>query len=234
MKNKKHVMVIAAHPDDEVLGCGGAIIKHVNAGDEVCIIVLADGVTSRIYDPLVSRTIELKQAKMAIAMRKKEFFRAAKILGVKSSNCFWLGLPDQRLDAVPLLDIIKQIEKISAKICPDIVYTHHWGDLNRDHRVCCEAAMTAFRPSRSKVEFYCFEVSGNMGLLPPIKMNKFEPDRFVDISSFIEGKVKALSAYKSELRDYPLPLSQKSVLKTAKMRGKKKKVKFAETFVSWR
>lgn len=230
----KKVLVVAAHPDDEVLGCGGAVVKHIKAGDEVYIIALADGVTARIYQSNISRKEELKRCKKEIDIRKKEFFAASRTMGVKKVNLFVHNLPDQRLDAVPLLDVIKLIERLAKRISFDLVYTHHWGDLNKDHRVCCEAVLTAFRPNRlgsNKVSIFCFEISGNMNILPPANANRFSPNYFVNISSCFPVKLKAVRAYKSELRSYPHPFSPENISKIAKNRAKGKKFKFAEAYV---
>lgn len=228
-----NVLVVVAHPDDEVLGCGGTIVKHIKAGDEVYVLVLADGATSRLYDPCVSRVNELKMYKKMIDIRQKEFIVAAKIMGIKRQNLIRHNLPDQRLDAIPLLDIIKMIENCSREVLFDFVYTHHWGDLNKDHRVCFEAVLTAFRPRRQKIKsikLYCFEIPGNMNLLPPFPLNRFRPNYFVDITNLVGLKIKALKAYRSELRNYPDFLSPESILILAKKMGRNKGYKFAEAF----
>jgi len=232
VKNNK-VLVVAAHPDDEVLGCGGAIIDHIKNGDEVHIVTLTDGVTARIYQPAISRKVEIKKHKKAIANRRAEFYKAAQIMGVKKQNCYYLGLPDQRLDAFPLIDIIKQIEKVAAKIRPNVVYTHHWGDLNRDHRVCYEAVLTAFRPGKQvneKISMFCFEIPGNMNVLAPVQVNKFNPNHLIDITSHIQTKIDALDAYKSETSDWPHPRSRQAVKNLAKTRGRIKGMDYAEGF----
>jgi len=232
-KTTKKVLVVVAHPDDEVLGAGGAIIKHIQAKDDVYIVVLADGVTSRVYQSNISRGKELQKHKDIVAVRRNEFFRAIKIMGVKRQNCYWFGFPDQRLDILPLLDVVKPIEQIAAKFIFDVIYTHHWGDLNKDHRVCCESVLTAFRPSRQigkKTSMLCFEISGNMNVLPPQSTNKFQPDCFVDITPHISTKMKALRTYNSELRSYPNPTSPQSVLELSKARARTKKYMHAEAF----
>lgn len=200
MKNKK-IMVIAAHPDDEILGCGGTIAMHIKKGHDVYIIILSDGVTSRKFHPSVSRQKELKMYGNLVNRRKREFFNAMEIMGVKIKNCFLLNHPDQRLDTIPLLTTVKKIEELSNAIRPDIVYTHHWGDVNKDHRLCFEAALTSFRPKRQvkmKTSLFCFSIIGNMSVLPPFKLNKFRPTHFVPIKPYFSQKFKALSAYKSE------------------------------------
>jgi len=230
---QKKILVIVAHPDDEVLGCGGTIVKHVLAGDEVSIIVLADGVTSRYYDPNIKRAKEEQKYKRLINIRLQEFFAAVSILGVKKNKCHCLGYPDQRLDALPMLDIIKRIENASKEINPDIIYTHHWGDLNMDHRICYEASMTAFRPSKKineKKSIYCFEINGNMDFLAPLVANKFQPNHFIDVTACIQVKIKALKAYASEPLVFPSLLSPENIMALAIRRGRKKNFKYAEAF----
>ncbi|KAF0135258.1 MAG: LmbE-like protein [Candidatus Saganbacteria bacterium] len=225
----KRVLVVVAHPDDEILGCGGTIAKHIQVGDEVRIIVFGDGVTSRHYFPNRLK----KQDKKSVGMRKNEFFKAINLLGVKKENCSYFVLPDQRLDALPLLDIVKRVEKLTEKNAPDIVYTHHWGDLNKDHRVVCEATLTAFRPGRQIVKnatIFCFEIPGNMDILPPKSANTFKAEYVENVSDFIEVKLKALKAYESELQDYPHPFSPQAVEELAQKRGKAQKYKYAEAF----
>ncbi|MFA4884225.1 MAG: PIG-L family deacetylase [Desulfotomaculaceae bacterium] len=229
----KNVLVVVAHPDDEAFGCGGTILKHVQAGAEVRLIALADGVTSRVYRHGVSRESEIKKYSKLILKRKRELFRSAAILGIKRKNCYALGLADQRLDSISLLDIVKEIERIVAGTDPDIIYTHHWGDINRDHRVCCEAVLTAFRPSKEPVKkraVFCFEIPGNMDCLPPIEINKFKPDNVVNISSYIQSKKAAIRTYKEELKEFPSPLSLRAVVDNCRQRGKENKYGYAEAF----
>ena len=145
-----------------------------------------------------------------------------------------LGLPDQKLDTLPLLDIVKKIENITAQEIPELVYTHHFGDLNKDHRICCEAVLVALRPTREgtgNMLIYSFEIPGNMGVLPPLVSNKFVPDHFVDIADQVQTKIKAFERYKDELRDYPNPLSTQALLELAAARAKKPGLKYAEAFV---
>ncbi len=230
---KKNVLVVVAHPDDEVLGCGGTIAEHTRQGDSVYIIALADGVTSRKYNPNIVRREELQNHAKQIKTRKDEFLNAIRVLGVKEQNCYLFGFPDQRMDSIPLLDIVKRIEYVVQNIKADIIYTHHWGDLNKDHRITFEATLTAFRPSRrnkNNEKLYCFEIPGNMNCFPPVELYKFNPKHFVNISDFIDKKMLALKAYLSEAAIFPQATSKEKVLELAKIRGKKIKCKYAESF----
>src|SRR5262245_49245397 len=125
------VLVIAAHPDDELLGVGGTVAKHTAAGDHVVSVVMSEGASAR-YEEVAARGLQAAGE------------AAAKILGVRELR--FLGLPDQRLDTLPILEVIQSIEKVVDAVVPDVVYTHHWGDVNRDHRVVSEAVMVACRP----------------------------------------------------------------------------------------
>ena len=145
------VLVIAAHPDDEVLGCGGTIARHIKKGDEVHVVILAEGVTSR--DKFRDRKKRLKEIKNLSLSAKKSH----KILGTKSLKLF--DLPDNRMDSVDLLDIVKIVEKEVNLIRPKIIYTHHISDLNIDHSITHQAVITACRPepkkSVKKICTYC-------------------------------------------------------------------------------
>ena len=229
-----NILIVAAHPDDEVLGCGGAIVKHVMAGDKVHLLVFTDGVTSREYTPGISEARLMKLCSKKIKIRKNEFYKAAKILGVKKRDISFYDLPDNRMDSIPLLDIIKRIEIISLKIKFDIIYTHHWGDVNIDHRKCLEAVLTAFRPSRrpgNTIAIYCFEIPGNMDVLPPFAENKFDPDHYVDISDSIDTKRNAINAYLNELKNLPPDLKIEKIMEHSRKRGKEYGVKYAEAYV---
>lgn len=143
----RSVLVVAAHADDEALGCGGAIAKHSSVGDTVHVVFVADGVTSR---PGVGGA--------ELAQRQQATEAASHILGIRSIT--FLGLSDNRLDSLPLLDIVQPLEAIVAQLSPELVYTHHYGDLNVDHRVTHQAVMTACRPMPGATvrEILTFEV----------------------------------------------------------------------------
>ena len=131
------VLVVAAHPDDEVLGCGGTIARHALDGDDVFILILAEGATSR--DGNTASTFSAEVTALQTAATK-----AAEILGVAPPR--FLGLPDNRLDSLDLLDVVKAVEAVISEISPTIVYTHYVGDLNIDHQIAFRAVITACRP----------------------------------------------------------------------------------------
>lgn len=212
----KRVMVIAAHPDDELLGCGGTIARHTDEGDEVCIVIVCEGESLR-YDGLcVNQDAATKQA--------------AQILGVDQVHT--LKFPDQKLDIYCLVDVITAIEKIVEVFKPQIVYTHYSGDLNRDHRIVFEAANVALRPfSKYLEEFYSFYIVGSTELA----YNKnFEPDTWVDISKTLQKKLDAFACYKSEVREYPHPRSLRGLENFAKYVGNQCYMEAAEMFMTVR
>jgi N-acetylglucosamine malate deacetylase 1 len=213
----KTVLVVAAHPDDEVLGCSGTIARHVDNGDKVHVVFMSDGVTSRTY----TNHKEVKE-------RKQAAINACHILGVKRKPIF-LEFPDNRMDTIALLDIVQTLEKVINKIEPGVVYTHHSGDLNIDHKITNQAVMTACRPQPGFCvrEIYSFEVLSSTEWLTN---NPFIPNYFVDISDALELKVLAIKAYNSELRSFPHARSIESIKALAKYRGASVGVSAAESF----
>jgi len=220
----KTILVIAAHPDDEVLGCGGTIARLTSEGSNVYTLILGEGVTSR------DRKRDLAKRENEIAELKKQAENANRILGVKKVYTF--DFPDNRFDSVPLLDIIKTIEKIKEDIKPDIVFTHHHGDLNIDHQITFKAVMTAFRPTKDQSvrEIYSFEIPSSTEWNAPSSLTYFMPDYFVDVNKSLEIKINALKEYKMELRDFPHPRSLRAVELNAKQWGVKMGFEAAEAF----
>lgn len=218
----KRVLVVAAHPDDEVLGCGATMARHAAAGDAVCVLILGEGVTSRKGMPAPRRKAALKSLQAAA----KE---AASRLGVK--RLVFKGFPDNRFDTVARLDIVHAIEAVVADWKPEIVYTHGAYDLNVDHQVCAEAVKTATRPlpgSRVR-EVYSFEVpSSTEWRFDPAAA--FHPDLFIDVSATLERKLHALAAYEPEMRSFPHPRSPEYVKALALVRGGQSGLAAAEAF----
>lgn len=219
------ILVIAAHPDDEVLGCGGAIARHVRQGDRVAVVILAEGVTSRS----ASRNPELDGKELqAIATMARH---ANEILGVQDLTLH--GLPDNRMDSLDLLDVVKVIEQHLDRLHPDVVYTHHGGDVNVDHRVVYQAVVTACRPQpgHSVKTLLSFEVPSSTEWQPPLLGPSFAPNWFADITDTLSVKLKALSAYESEMRDWPHPRSLKAIEHLACWRGAMVGREAAEAFM---
>jgi LmbE family N-acetylglucosaminyl deacetylase len=216
----KKVLVIAAHPDDEVLGCGGTIARHINEGDEVSVIFMADGVAAR-DGSLFEKDLHVRYIAAS---------NACKILGVKQT--FSLGFPDNRMDTIALLDIVKNVEKVINEIQPRIIYTHHAGDLNIDHQITHQAVMTACRPQPGFCvkEIFNFEVLSSTEWSTPSVNNIFAPSLYVDISSTFDKKNTALECYNEEMRKFPHSRSIEAVEALAKYRGATVGVGLAEAF----
>ena len=180
----KNILVIAAHADDEVLGCGGTLAKHSEEGDRVGIILMTDGVSSRQF----ASQAEIKK-------RSANRSAAFSILGVELVENF--SFPDNALDSIPLLEVAQAIEKAAASFGkPDIIYTHWSGDLNIDHQIVSKAVLTAFRPLHgNSQEIYGFEVLSSTGWQSPERT--FSPRLYVDIADEIDTKLKACLLYTS-------------------------------------
>jgi N-acetylglucosamine malate deacetylase 1 len=218
----KKVLVIAAHPDDEVLGCGGAIAKHVSQGDEVHLVFMSDGVKSR------SQFLEenLKQRMNASKL-------AQSLLGITSSQ--YLDFQDNRMDSIALLDIIQKLEPIIDNLKPSVVYTHHHGDLNIDHQLTHSAVITACRPvpNFSVREIYGFEVLSSTEWSNS-QQSIFRPTFYTDITKHISKKISAAKAYQEEMRDPPHSRSIKHIEILAQHRGYSIGVDMAEAFEVYR
>jgi LmbE family N-acetylglucosaminyl deacetylase len=196
------VAVIGAHPDDELLGAGGTLARHVEAGDEVYAVVVADGATSR-YPAELTAALE-KQAR-----------QAAEVIGFASLRL--LALPDQRLDTVPLIELTQQLEAVLDDIDPGIVYTHFPEDVNADHGVVARCVWTACRPYRRPQvrRFALFETPSSTEWAWPLPGTRLQPNLFVDITDTLEIKIAAMARYQTELREYPHPRSGRALRERA-------------------
>lgn len=214
------VLVIAAHPDDETYGLGGTIAHHTQAGDHVTILILTEGVTAR------HGMTELQE----MAARK-----ACAVLGVEDLH--FAGLPDQRIDGMPLLEVIKPIHRLVKELRPGIVYTHHRGDANQDHRTVFAATLVAVRPfgDNSVRRVLCYEVPSSTEWGPPFAEWGFLPNAFADIGATLDTKLRAIEAYRetfqSEVKSFPHPRSPQAVQVYAQQRGVSVGVQAAEAFI---
>lgn len=218
------VFIVAAHPDDEVLGCGGSIGRHADAGDHVQVLIVAEGATSRQQQRNRGQ-VNAELSDLARAAQK-----AGEILGAAGVEL--LDLPDNRLDSLDRLDLIKIIEARIESYQPQIVYTHHSGDVNVDHRRLHEAVVTACRPTPGHCvrRLLSFEVASNTEWQPPGSAPAFQPNWFVDISAQWERKQLALEAYASEMRPWPHARSIQALEHLARWRGAQVGVEAAEAF----
>jgi len=214
-----NILIVVAHPDDEVLGCGGAIARHAAAGDKVYILIMSEGAMSRVGVDSKERT-QLVEAAVC----------AAKILGAEPPTL--IGLPDNRLDSIALLDVIKKIEESIAKISPTVVYTHQGNDLNQDHRVVHQATITACRPVPGSVvnRVLGFETLSSTEWSSKSFGLPFNPTHFLDISANLSTKLAALKCYKNEMREFPHPRSIEAVCALAQLRGSHSGTIAAEAF----
>lgn len=210
--NKK-VLVVAAHPDDEILGCGGTIIKHSLNGDDVYVLIMAEGLTSRD----ISRNVDYRKNEL-IELHSKSI-EAAKIMGVKEVRL--LSFPDNRMDGVELLDVVKKIEEIVELVKPEIVYTHHAGDVNIDHTVTHNAVITACRslPDCTVKTLLFFETLSSTEWQMMTSDKMFYPNWYENITDVFDKKIEALKCYDSEMREYPHPRSYINVEHLARYRG---------------
>lgn len=190
----KQVLVVAAHPDDEILGLGGTIARHVAEGDRVTTVIIADNGTARYEDDTISSV-------------RQNAYEAAHRLGVE--KVLFAGFADQKLDTLPILEITQWIEKVVKDIQPQIIYTHHRGDMNRDHQIVQEATLTAARPySTPYVErILCYETPSSTEWAGSYPEKQFIPNLYVDITPYLEQKLYAMSAYATELGTFPHPRS---------------------------
>ncbi|WP_142414608.1 PIG-L deacetylase family protein [Hathewaya massiliensis] len=218
----KKILVIAAHPDDEILGVGGTVLKHTKDGDECFGIILGEGMTSR-YDKR-----ELAESHRVEELHE-DTYKSAEFVGYK--NVYIESLPDNRFDSIPLLDIVKIIEKYIEKIKPDIIYTHFGGDLNIDHKITFEAVLTATRPIGEEYvkEIYAFETVSSTEWNFNNNTN-FNPNYFIDVTETLDEKLKAMECYQSELREFPHPRSNENLKHSALKWGSVISRKYAEAF----
>ncbi len=216
----RQVLVVSAHPDDETFGLGGTIASHIRQGDQVSVLFLTDGVTARhnVTEP------------QKVAARK-----ACSELGVVGVH--FAGLPDQRLDDTPLLEIIKPISDLVKELRPQVLYTHHRGDANQDHRAAFAATLVAVRPfDGNPVErVLCYEVASSTEWGPPFSDWAFVPNVYVDIHATLDNKLRAVEAYRetfqSEVKAFPHPRSPEAVRIYAQQRGVGVGMQAAEAFV---
>ncbi|MEH7076919.1 PIG-L deacetylase family protein [Neobacillus drentensis] len=208
----KTVLVIAAHPDDEILGSGGTIKKLVNDGYKVITVIAAKG---------------RKEEEHHI---KQFMLQANNSLGV--DEVIFLEFPNLLLETIPLVKIIKSIEDLLDKYKPATILTHHYGDTNRDHQILFQAVLTAARPipGKNPIEILCFETVSSSEWSQHTNDKEFKPNFFVDITNTFDDKIQSLQFYDVEMRPFPHPRSYEGVTYLAHVRGMTVGVKYAEAF----
>lgn len=220
------VLVIAAHPDDEVMGLGGTIAKLSSQGTECHLLIVTDGSSSQYRDS--DHLHEIIEAK------KLETKSCADLLGFKSIHNG--ELLDMKLDKTPHIVINQVIEKVIDEVQPDTVFTHFWGDVNRDHQEVYKSTLVVVRPVMGQVvkELYCYRVPSSTEWTPNKADTMFMPNVFVDITDFAEQKYKAFACYSTEQREYPHPRSVQYLREMDKAAGLRVGLLAAEEFVMLR
>jgi len=220
---ENNILVVVAHPDDEVLGCGGTVSRLAAEKNNIYIAILGEGITSRDEK-------DKKASKGGVDELKRISCEVSKKLGAK--GIFHFDLPDNRFDTVPMLDIVKKVEKLIEELAPSTVFTHYSSDINIDHQITSRAVLTAARPigGNPVKEIYMFETPSStewaFGQIKP----DFQPDVFYDISNTLENKIQALEMYESEMRDFPHPRSPKALTAIAQRWGSVSGSTAAEAF----
>jgi len=208
--------VVAAHPDDELLGCGGTVALHVKAGDAVTAVIACEGESLRYGPDGVGQTEHTQ--------------RAAAALGV--TDVRRLGFADQRLDTVTLTDIIGPLEQVVRDVQPQVVYCQYGGDVNRDHEILFKALLVATRPTEPAIQaVYAFDTASSTEWAFP---RSFAPDTWVDISQTLDQKIAAMACYESEVRPYPHPRSLDGLRHRAQAWGNQHCMDAAEVFMTVR
>jgi LmbE family N-acetylglucosaminyl deacetylase len=214
--NAKRVLVIAAHPDDELLGVGGTIALHADAGDAVISVVVAAGKLKHDADGAHNVLAQAREA--------------AAVLGVGDIRL--LDFPDQALDRFSLVDIITPLEAVVAEVQPQIVYVQYGYDINRDHQILFQAALVATRPLEEFIEaIYAFDTASSTEWAFP---RSYIPDTWIDITATLDRKLAAMACYRTELRDWPHPRSLHGLRVKAEAAGAQVACPAAETFMTVR
>lgn len=219
-----NILVVAAHPDDELLGVGGTIAKHVEAGDTVYALILGEGQTSRFdrREDAGTRIVEELHGNTLEADRQ---------VGIKET--YFENFPDNRFDSVALLDIVKAVEKRVRELKPEIIYTHHRGDLNVDHQITYKAVLTATRPMADcpVKEIYAFETVSSTEWNFAYGEDQFAPNMFVRLTEEQFGKkLDGMKKYETELCEYPHPRSLEMLRAVAKRWGGVVGANYVEAF----
>lgn len=205
-----NILVIAAHPDDEVLGMGGTIKKMSKMKNKVHLCVVSEGASAQYKD------------KKMIKQRQESCIKSSKILGI--SKIDFLDFQDMRLDDIPHLEINQALEKIISKIKPKFVFTTPNNDLNKDHSIVFESSLVATRPHNTKVKkLISYEIPG-------LTNSPFIPNLYENIFSELKIKIEAFKCYKSEVNKFPHPRSIEVINSISKIRGMESGLKNAEAF----
>ena len=219
----KRILILAAHPDDEVLGCGGTMAKLRAEGHDVKIAILGEGVTSRYK--------KREEADRLLLNSLHEHARkAADMLDIK--DVFLYALPDNRFDTLPILEVVKIVEELIEKYSPNTIFTHGCADLNVDHAMTHRAVLTATRPQEGHPvrNLYAFEIPSSTDWSFHRMMPAFQPNTFFNIDSTIETKKRAMACYETEVQPFPHPRSLEGLEIVARRWGTVVGCRAAEAF----
>jgi N-acetylglucosamine malate deacetylase 1 len=220
---KKRILAVSAHPDDEVLGCGATLARYAREGHDCHVLILAEGATSR--GDKAAEAFREELAALQAAARA-----AAEVMGV--GDVSFGGFPDNKMDTVALLDVVKVVEKKIEAFRPHIVFTHHAGDLNIDHVIASRAVETATRPIGDgfpEAVYACETLSATEWSFARPR-EAFVPNHFIGVEDTLRLKLEAMKAYGSELRAFPHPRSLDAIEALARYRGAQSGSKAAEAF----
>jgi len=214
------ILAISAHPDDETLGCGGTLLKHRAAGDD-------------LFGLIVTQTHEPQWSAETIEHKATEIEQVVEAYGMK--ECFELGFPSTRLEMIPHADLIEQIREVISKIKPEVVYLVHGGDVHTDHHAVFTATMSVLKPSYMKHlgvrRVLCYETLSSTEAAPAQLDRAFMPNVFSNIASFIKRKIEIMELYRTEAQADPLPRGSSAIRALACYRGATIGVKHAEAFM---
>ena len=214
------VLVIAPHPDDETLGCGGTLLKHIAAGDAV-------------YWAIVTKAHEPRWPADVIERRESQIEKVSAAYGF--TKRFRLTFPAGRVDTVPFEDLMLAINEVVAEVKPDWIYTVHAGDIHTDHRVIFEATTSAVKSFNSALKgvlrLLSYETISSTDATPPSPTTVFLPNVYCDITPFLERKLEIMSLYEGEVHPYPLPRALESIRALARFRGATIATEYAESFM---
>jgi N-acetylglucosamine malate deacetylase 1 len=214
----KRILVIAPHPDDEVLGCGGTIARHVAHDDEVHVVVVTRG-AQELYSPEV------------VESGREELRKSQKLLNVSSTQ--FLDFPAPKLDTVDGYKLASAINSIIQSLRPHTLYIPHRGDIHIDHQAVYQAALVAARPINhcSVNQIFAYETLSETEWAPPSADAAFIPTVFVDITNYLDDKIQAMACYQSQLKQPPHPRSLQSIEALARLRGATVGLPAAEAFM---
>ena len=217
-KNKiqmKKIAAIFAHPDDEILGCGATLSKYSQSGSDVNVLLLSNGYSSRDRNNFSKDEFD------------KQISKSLKKIGC--SSIIKCDFPDNKMDSVPLLEIVKKIENFIFRFNPDAIFTHFFGDLNIDHRIVYNAVLTAARPHKFKGKIFSAEINSSTEW--NYSNNFFRPNIYESVEGYINNKIEAMKLHKNELMKWPHPRSLEGIKNLSKLRGQEVGLNYAEAFM---